>query len=419
MKINPIEDNETKFLDQATKHILDDELRKLEQQPILKSSIKKRIQKKAIQEIGDSSSDSRSRSRHKETRFRIQSKSWFLTYPKLDIDKQELLDELKKKVESKKRVLLRAVVCRELHKDGTPHMHAYIEIDKMYNCRDARFWDVAGHHGDYAKCRNVFAAAKYIKKDGDVLEYGDISWAEKLNSKAEKRRERGLKMMESGTTMKEILEEDPGLALQADRVQKALYACKQAMIEPYKANDTRGVWIYGPPGVGKSMVVHEFEGENLFDKSQNKWWDGYTGQSAVLIDDFDEKGVCLSHYLKKWTDRYPVTGEVKGANVPLAYKVFYVTSNYHIDEIFPKVLDNANPVLNKAIKRRFMVINMTNIDQYYDVLSKLKEKRKRMDGILKPVEKVLMDGAIKKSLENMEVSKKKHLDEIEDAKSGW
>lgn len=378
--------------DIVTKEFVEQELKKLEYTPKTYKTIKKRPADRI--ELPKP---------QKKSNFRIQSKTWFLTYPKLDMEKQEFLDELRKKVERKSRELVKAVVCRELHEDGTPHMHAFLEMDKRYNCRDDKFWDVVGHHGNYQKCRNVYAAAKYIKKDGDILEYGDFKWAEKLDSKAQKRRERGLMMMKPKTTMKDILDEDPGLALQADRVQKALYACKQAMIEPYSAPDTRGVWIWGPPGVGKSMIVRHFEGEHLYEKTQNKWWENYAGQEAVLVDDFDQKGVHMSHKLKRWADRYALDDEVKGASVRLAHRVFYITSNYSIDRLFPTDGFNADPELNAALKRRFIEIHFKGIVDYPSVYAKLQKKRVRMDEHVRAVEDVLMEHAVELSRKEKEM----------------
>ena len=46
-------------------------------------------------------------------------------------------------------------------------------------------------------------------------------------------------------------------------------------------------WIVGAPGLGKSRTVRA-RWPNLFNKPCNKWWDGYTHQETVLIDDFDK-----------------------------------------------------------------------------------------------------------------------------------
>lgn len=47
----------------------------------------------------------------------------------------------------------------------------------------------------------------------------------------------------------------------------------------------QAIWIVGKSGVGKSWYAKSFM---PYMKAQNKWWDGYEGQSEVLIDDFDK-----------------------------------------------------------------------------------------------------------------------------------
>ena len=104
------------------------------------------------------------------------------------------------------------------------------------------------------------------------------------------------------------------------------------MLEPCTTDDVKGIWLMGPQVLVRA-TWSEIE-PSLYLKAQNKWWDGYTGQKAVLIDDFDLQGACISHHLKIWTDRWGCTGEIKGAQIPLAHERFYVTSNYHPSQIF-------------------------------------------------------------------------------------
>lgn len=128
---------------------------------------------------------------------------------------------------------------------------------------------------------------------------------------------------------------------------------RQAELKPkryFNGNlKNKNIWIYGPPRTGKTYMALHAISDSVYDKSANKWWDGYQGEKVVVIEDLDpEQSKYLAHYLKKWADRNPFTAAIKGGSMrvcPADYNLI-VTSNYSIEECF-------NSTDAKAIKERF------------------------------------------------------------------
>lgn len=120
----------------------------------------------------------------------------------------------------------------------------------------------------------------------------------------------------------------------------------------------KNIWIFGPPGCGKSMWAHQQAAQDeIYIKNVNKWWDGYIDGEVklVIIEDFpvDDKA-WLINILKIWSDRYPFNGEIKGGTVRVTPGkwIIIVTSDHSIDEVFENEEDQ------KAIKRRFKEIKI-------------------------------------------------------------
>lgn len=96
------------------------------------------------------------------------------------------------------------------------------------------------------------------------------------------------------------------------------------------------------------------EHPEAYMKLSNKWWDGYQGQGAVIMDDLDPKRAePLTQHLKHWADPWgKMPGEIKGGQVPLVYDVFIVTSQYHPGDIWK------DPASFDAIMRRFEIVRI-------------------------------------------------------------
>lgn len=101
--------------------------------------------------------------------FRIQAKSFLLTYPKCNLTCEELKDgllALNMDIEALR-------IGREHHADGSLHLHVYCRLNTRLTSRNSRHFDIAGHHPNIsAGVRNHRQAWDYVGKEGyEVLVY--------------------------------------------------------------------------------------------------------------------------------------------------------------------------------------------------------------------------------------------------------
>nr|ARV90724.1 replication-associated protein [Euphorbia yellow mosaic virus] len=120
--------------------------------------------------------------------FRLTAKNIFLTYPRCDIPKDEVLQLLRDLPWSVvKPTYIR--VARELHADGFPHLHCLIQLSGKSNIKDARFFNLthprrsAEFHPNAQSAKDANAVKNYITKESDYCESGQykVSGGSKSN----------------------------------------------------------------------------------------------------------------------------------------------------------------------------------------------------------------------------------------------
>jgi len=122
---------------------------------------------------------------------------------------------------------------------------------------------------------------------------------------------------------------------------------------PAQLTDTCGWWIYGPSGCGKSTYARTLA-VNPYPKPINKWWDGYSRQEVVIIDDVEpSQASWLGYFLKIWADRFPFIAERKGGSLTIRPRAIIITSQYSISEVF------TDQESHDAIKRRYRSYQFT------------------------------------------------------------
>lgn len=230
---------------------------------------------------------------------------------------------------------------------GRKHIQAVFKFTKR-----RRFADLKKLFGKYNPhielCRNYLQAVKYCSKEETRI--GDTTRVEPPTSRDETIRN----LIERGE-LQTIRSEHYGFYL---RHRRAILEDMVAQYTPKPCDHTRGIWVTGLPGCGKTKAVAELPIE-IYWKGQNKWWDGYTGEHIVLMDDFDNTSWKWAiHFVKRWTDHYPVIGETKGGNVQLSHEWFIITSN----ETLQESIQELSIYHQTAITRRFKQLDFRCIN---------------------------------------------------------
>lgn len=116
------------------------------------------------------------------------------------------------------------------------------------------------------------------------------------------------------------------------KVKRSLGEYLQTTKRTEPNSDLINLWYWGDSGSGKSLRARE--GQDYYSKMPSKWWDGYNGQSTVIVDDLDPSHEYIGYHLKIWADHYSFNAEIKGGAINIRPKSIIVTSNYHPKDIF-------------------------------------------------------------------------------------
>jgi len=117
------------------------------------------------------------------------------------------------------------------------------------------------------------------------------------------------------------------------------------------------VVFWGPTGVGKSRRAWDQASIHAYPKDPlTKFWDGYSGQEHVVIDEF-RGGISIGHILR-WFDRYPVIVEVKGSSTVLKAKKIWITSNIDPRNWYPELDEPTKEALLRRLEIHHCPINL-------------------------------------------------------------
>lgn len=125
--------------------------------------------------------------------------------------------------------------------------------------------------------------------------------------------------IKNGTPVEEVVDNQPQLL----PMIRSLETYKNKLLKPLQ-RPVNVIVLWGDSGTGKSRWAYDNH-PDLYSKPPTKWWDGYSGQKTILLDDF--YGYIPHSELLNVLDRYPFHAEVKCSYVWAQWDTVIITSN--------------------------------------------------------------------------------------------
>lgn len=211
------------------------------------------------------------------------------------------------------------VIGREVGDSGTPHLQGYIELNERKHitwCKNV----LHGRAHFEARRGKAQQAADYCKKDGQFFEEGKISQSKQGHR------------TDLDEIKQEIEEGADELTIAENHFHKWIiyrrsFEAYRGLVHGPRLRPELAVFVlYGDAGTGKTRFVVEREPQLWISWDPTlKWFDGYRGEEAVLLDDY--RGGADFSFLLRLLDIYPLRVPIKGGTCPFNAKRIYITSN--------------------------------------------------------------------------------------------
>lgn len=274
----------------------------------------------------------------------IHRKYICLTYSQCPATPEEMLEHFKRLWPETKLVYI--LIGQEHHVEEGLHLHCYVELNYKMNVKNMNFFDYVKDEIKYpAKVKEAFSKGNkpgegkfgwfdYIRKEGfKIIEWGTPPQPATVKKTRKEINEACLKGVKSIRQL--ILDGDISIK-DFQRYRTGVQAFR--MTDPIEWDCPKIVkWYYGEKETGKSRKARdecEAAGEyKAWRKVQDKWFDNYTGQEVVWIDEI-RAGTFQWEFFLQLIDRYPLDVEIKGGFTRWNPKVIIITSPDRPEEVF-------------------------------------------------------------------------------------
>lgn len=214
---------------------------------------------------------------------------------------------------------------------GTPHLQGYLEMtDKVsFATLNNRISAAFGF-----PCRMHFIVANgtaqhnitYCSKDGSFREFGTKPKGQGKRSDLD----RAVEAIDAGKGLDGVIDAAPSSFIRYSNgiLKLLMYKTKPRDFK------TKVYWLYGATGVGKSRFAWGVAPAAYAKDPATEWWDGYTSQRVVIIDDYRANAKMNFSYLLRLFDRYPMLIQVKGGTFHFSSRVIFLTTHSDVKTTF-------------------------------------------------------------------------------------
>lgn len=253
---------------------------------------------------------------------------------------------------------------------GTPHFQGYLQLERP--CRRSVLQNIfqTGPHTHINSTRLAVAACgwqqnyDYCRKIGKHLTtdlpqgnpYMEAGTPDKTPKGAGQGRRNDIKefydMLTAGDKMVELIHHNPPAWAKSHGALTKMQILLAQEAAP-KMRPVKVIWIEGNTGIGKTHAIHALEPDLHVQHMKDgfRFWDGYTNQKAVLIDEYanDAKIGNLLAYL----DKYVVQVNIKYGGALSLWERIYICTNLPWDSIHPRAKEKARAALTRRIDERW------------------------------------------------------------------
>ena len=179
-------------------------------------------------------------------------------------------------------------------------------------------------------------------------------------------------LVKAKKTNNEILEEvGAGASKFAKHIQWLRFTTTEAESDR-QLQGVKVITLYGPTGTGKTYAAVNYIAGNKdyyiceapSHSTSKVWFDGYEGQTCLILDDF-AGSFCSFRFILRLLDKYKLKVEVKGGHAWAVWTTVVITSNSHPAEWYKDV--DLSP-LRRRLTEAGSEIRFADSQGYYQVV---------------------------------------------------